>query len=84
MGQQLVLQAVSSHSEVDEGGLGLDLWLVVRVGQLGVKNEPEFWVEEALFVPNLYTAMIKEHDEDEERTIMKRRRLYYVILAKIF
>ena len=36
LGQQLVLQAVPGHGEVDEGGLSLHLRLVVGVGQLGL------------------------------------------------
>lgn len=49
-GQQLVLQAIPGHSEVDEGGLRLQLWLVVRIGQLGVKYEPELGIVFTLFV----------------------------------
>lgn len=49
-GQQLVLQAIPGHSEVDEGGLSLQLWLVVRIGQLGVKYEPELGIVFTLFV----------------------------------
>ena len=56
LGQQLVLQAVACHGEVDEGGLGLDLGLVVGVGQLGVEDQLEAGVEEALLVPHFDTA----------------------------
>lgn len=49
-GQQLVLQAVPGHSEVDQGGLSLQLGLVVRIGQLGVKDEPELGIVLTLFV----------------------------------
>ena len=48
--QQLVLQAFPGHSDVDQGGLSLQLRLVVRVGQLGVKDEPEPGVILTLFV----------------------------------
>ena len=34
--QQLLLQSVLGHSEIDEGGLGLHLRLVVRIGQFGL------------------------------------------------
>lgn len=49
-GQQLVLQAFPGHGEIDQGGLSLQLRLVVRVGQLGVKDEPEPGVILTLFV----------------------------------
>lgn len=51
-GQQLVLQAVPGHGEVDQGGLSLQLGLVVRVGQLGVEDEPEPGVVLTLLVPD--------------------------------
>ncbi|TNN78187.1 hypothetical protein EYF80_011692 [Liparis tanakae] len=57
LGQQLVLQTIPGHSEVDERGLGLNLWLVVRIGQFGVEDQSEAWVEETLLVPNLYTTV---------------------------
>lgn len=57
LGQELVLQAIPGHSKIDEGGLGLDLWLVVRIGQLGVKDQSEAWVEETFLVSNLYTTV---------------------------
>ncbi len=57
LGQELVLQAISGHSKIDEGGLGLNLWLVVRTGQLSVEDESEAWVEETLLVSNLYTTV---------------------------
>lgn len=56
LGQELVLQTVSGHCEIDEGGLGLNLGLIVRIGQLGVEDEPEPRVEEALFVPDFDAA----------------------------
>lgn len=37
----------------------MDLGFVVRVGQLGVQDEPEAWMEEALFVSYL-NATVKE------------------------
>lgn len=57
LGQELVLQTIPGHCKIDEGGLGLNLWLVVRIGQLGVEDESETRVEETLLVPNLYTAV---------------------------
>lgn len=57
LGQELVLQTVSGHRKIDEGGLGLNLRLIVRVGQLGVEDEAEARVEEALFVPDFDTAV---------------------------
>lgn len=56
LGQELVLQTVPGHGEVDERGLGLDLRLVVRIGQLGVQDEPEARVEETLLVPDFDAA----------------------------
>lgn len=41
LSQQLVLQPVPSDREVDESGLSLQLWLVVRVGQLRLEDHPE-------------------------------------------
>ncbi len=43
-GQQLVLQATLSDSEVDEGGLSLDLRGVVGVAELGVEDQFEVLV----------------------------------------
>lgn len=57
LGEELVLQAVPGDGEVDEGGLGLDLGLVVRVGQLGVEDQLEARVEEALLVSHFYAAV---------------------------
>lgn len=51
--EQLVLQAVSGHREVHQGALGLQLGLVMRIGQLGVQDEAEARVVLALFVSNL-------------------------------
>lgn len=51
--QQLVLQAIPGHREVDQGSLSLQLRLVVRVGQLGMKDEPELGIEFTLLVSNL-------------------------------
>lgn len=62
LGQELVFQTIPSHSEIDEGGLGLNLWLVVRIGQLGVEDESEAWVEETLLIPNFYTAVRERHE----------------------
>lgn len=56
LGQELVLQPISGHCEVNEGGLGLNLRFVVRIGQFGVKNQSEAWMEETLFVSDLYAA----------------------------
>lgn len=61
LGQELVLQTIPGHSKIDEGGLGLNLWLVVRIGQLGVEDESEAWVEETLLIPNFYTAVRERH-----------------------
>lgn len=56
LGQELVLQTIPGHCKIDECCLGLNLRLVVRTSQLGVEDEPETRVEEALFVPNFDTA----------------------------
>lgn len=60
LGQELVLQTVPGYSEVDERGLGLDLWLVVRVSQLSVEDQLELWVEETLLISDLYTTTVRE------------------------
>lgn len=39
--QELVLQSLPGHQEVDQGALSLHLWLVVRVGVFGVQNQSE-------------------------------------------
>lgn len=39
--QQLVLEPVARHREVDQGALRLQFGLVVRVGQLGVEDQLE-------------------------------------------
>lgn len=57
LGQKLILQTIPGHSKIDEGRLGLNLWLVVRIGQLGVQDESEARVEEALLVPHFYTTV---------------------------
>lgn len=61
LGQQLVLQTIPGHCKIDEGGLGLDLWLVVRIGQLGVQDESEARVEETLLVSDFYAAVREQH-----------------------
>lgn len=57
LGQKLVLQTISGHCKIDEGGLGLNLRLIVRISQLGVEDESEPRVEETLFVSNFDTAV---------------------------
>ena len=39
LSQQLILETISSHCEVDESCLGLHLRLVVRVGQLCLHDQ---------------------------------------------
>lgn len=56
-GQQLVLQAVSGHCEIDQGALGLLLRLVMRAGELGVQDEAEAGVVLALLVSDLYVPV---------------------------
>lgn len=76
LGQELVLQSVSGYRKVDESGLSLNLWLVVRIGQLSMENKSEARVEETLFVPDLYAAVDREthrgqrmnRQRDEQRT----------------
>lgn len=63
LGQELVLQTIPGHSKIDEGGLGLNLWLVVRIGQLGMEDESEAWVEKTLLIPNFYTAVGERYRE---------------------
>ncbi len=55
--QQLVLQPVPCHREVDQRTLSLELWLVVRVCQLGVKDQTETGVVLALLIADLYVAV---------------------------
>lgn len=57
LGQELVLQTIPGHSKINEGGLGLNLRLVVRIGQLGVEDESEARVEETLLVSNFDTTV---------------------------
>lgn len=51
--QQLGLEAIFRDSEVEEGHLGLQFRLVVRIRQLRVKDEAEVPVELTFFIPNL-------------------------------
>lgn len=55
--QQLVLQTVSGHCEIDQGALGLELWLVMRAGKLGVQDEAETGVVLTLLVSDLYVPV---------------------------
>lgn len=41
-----------SHSEVNEGGLGLELWREMWIGQLCVKNELKATFIFTLLAPN--------------------------------
>lgn len=50
--QQLVFQAIPGHGEVDQSSLSLQLGLVVRIGQLGMKDEPEPGIVFTLFISN--------------------------------
>lgn len=61
LGQQLVLQTIPGHSKIDQSGLGLNLRLIVRIGQLGVEDESEARVEETFFVANFDTAVKEQH-----------------------
>mmetsp|Transcript_6913 Transcript_6913/g.16623 ORF Transcript_6913/g.16623 Transcript_6913/m.16623 type:complete len:1317 (-) Transcript_6913:1319-5269(-) len=55
LGQELVLETGLGGDEVDEGALGRDLGLVVRVGQLGLEEELEAHV-----VLDLLAAQLEE------------------------
>lgn len=57
LGQKLVLQSVSSNCKIDEGSLGLNLWLIMRIGQFSVEDKSEARVEQTLFVPNFDTTV---------------------------
>lgn len=52
--QQLVLQALHGHSEVDGGGLGADLRGVRRIRQLSGYIEPEAFCHTDLFVSHFH------------------------------
>ena len=51
--QQLILQTIPGDCEVDESGLSLDLWLVVRVGKLGLDDHAKLGMILHLLVPHL-------------------------------
>ncbi len=72
LGQKLVLKTISGHSEIDEGGLGLNFGLVVRIGQFGVEDESEAGVEETLLVSNLYTT-VREWPRWKKRNAWEER-----------
>lgn len=57
--EQLVLQAVSRDSEVDEGALCLQLGLEMGVCQLRVEDETEGRVEVTFLVPDLNVPEIR-------------------------
>lgn len=40
----MILETISSYREIDQGGLGLHLRLVVRIGEFGVQNQLELVV----------------------------------------
>lgn len=54
----------------------MNLWLIVRTSQLSVENQSEGWVEETLFVSNLYTTVAArkkkrvEHDKMNEPSVI--------------
>lgn len=75
LGQELVLQTIPGHCKIDEGSLGLNLWLVVRIGQLGVEDESETRVEETLLVPNFYTAVRERYRGRQCKTREEGRKL---------
>lgn len=52
-GQELVLKSLLGHAEVEQRGLGVDLWLVVGVAELGLEVEAELYVVLNLVVTNL-------------------------------
>ena len=51
LGQELVFQTGSCDGEVDQGCLSLQFWLVVGIGQFGVKEQLELGVKLDLLVP---------------------------------
>lgn len=59
LSKELVLQPVPGHSKINKGGLGLNLRLIVRLGQFGMKDESKAWMKEALLVAHFDTAAIQ-------------------------
>lgn len=70
LGQELVLQSIPGHSKIDKCGLGLNLWLVVRIGQFSVEDQSEARVKETLLVPDFYTTV---RVRDRERTVREQQ-----------
>ena len=66
LGQELVLKSIPGHSKINEGGLCLNLWLVVRIGQFSVQDQSEALVEETLLVPDFYTTVREQERKKEE------------------
>ena len=66
LGQQLILQPVACDSEVDEGGLGLHLGLVVWVGQFALNHHAELWVVLHLLVADLDVAALLDGEPAQE------------------
>ena len=48
--QQLIFQSLSGDSEVDQCGLRLHLWFVMRICKLGLKDQTEIRMVFDLFV----------------------------------
>lgn len=59
LSQQLLFQPVPGDSEINEGGLSLQFWLV-RVSQFSVKDEMKIPVEFTFFAFNLGTSFRAE------------------------
>lgn len=54
--QQLILQTVTSHGEVDQCGLSLNLRFIVRIGKLRVKNETKVRMKITLLISYFDTS----------------------------
>lgn len=55
LSQQLILQTVTSHREVYQRGLSLNLRFIVRIRQLSVQNQMKIWMKITLLVSNFNT-----------------------------
>mmetsp|Transcript_33611 Transcript_33611/g.105295 ORF Transcript_33611/g.105295 Transcript_33611/m.105295 type:complete len:360 (-) Transcript_33611:83-1162(-) len=60
--KQLILKPVHGHCEVDDRGLRLHLWWVVRVGQLRLHKKLERVPQDDLLVAKLHNALVAPLD----------------------
>lgn len=69
LSQQLILQTVTSHREVYQRGLSLNLRFVVRIGQLRVENQTKVWMKITLLISNFNTSAETRRNKSLKRSL---------------